>query len=130
MVYNFFTSVLFLLISFNPTTKTTTAPKHIENATALTETESVYNSIKMHSASMPAMECFTIALKGFNRLTLKAGERKLVSFTLSAADLSVPDANGKITPLKGKFTLSVGGSQPDEKNVTSGNIVKKTVTMM
>ncbi|MGY3211206.1 glycoside hydrolase family 3 C-terminal domain-containing protein [Mucilaginibacter sp. HD30] len=70
------------------------------------------------------------ALKGFNRLSLKAGERKLITFTLSAADLSVPDANGKITPLKGKLTLSVGGSQPDEKNLTSGNMVKKTVTMM
>ncbi len=70
------------------------------------------------------------ALKGFNRISLKAGERKLVTFTVSAADLSLPDANGKITPLKGKFTVSVGGSQPDEKNVTTGNIVKKTVTMM
>ena len=70
------------------------------------------------------------ALKGFNRISLKAGERKLVTFTLSAADLSVPNANGKITPLKGKLTLSVGGSQPDEKNFTSGNIVKKTLTMM
>jgi hypothetical protein len=68
MVYNFFTSVLFLLISFNPTTKTPTAPKHIETANALTETETVYNSIKMHSATMPAMECFSVALKGFNRL--------------------------------------------------------------
>jgi beta-glucosidase len=70
------------------------------------------------------------ALKGFNRISLKAGERKLVTFTLSAADLSVPNANGKITPLKGRLTLSVGGSQPDEKNLTSGNIVKRTVTMM
>jgi len=85
MVYNFFTSVLFLLISFNPTTKTITAPKHIENATALTETESVYNSIKMHSASMPAMECFSIALKGFNRLK---EEGKIKKDLLTVIDFS------------------------------------------
>jgi len=69
MVYNFFTSVIFLFFSFNATTtKTTKAPVATAVATALTETESVYNSIKSHSASMPGMECFTKALNGFNRL--------------------------------------------------------------
>jgi len=69
MVYNFFTSVIFLFFSFNATTtKTTKAPVSAAVATVLTETESVYNSIKSHSASMPGMECFTKALNGFNRL--------------------------------------------------------------
>jgi len=69
MVYNFFTSVIFLFFSFKATTtKTTKAPVATAVATALTETESVYNSIKSHSASMPGMECFTKALNGFNRL--------------------------------------------------------------
>jgi len=85
MVYNFFTSVLFLLISFNPTTKTPTAPKHIETATALTETETVYNSIKMHSATMPAMECFSVAVKGFNRLKQ---EGKIKKDLLTVIDFS------------------------------------------
>jgi len=85
MVYNFFTSVLFLLISFNPTTKTPTAPKNIETATALTETETVYNSIKMHSATMPAMECFSVALKGFNRLKQ---EGKIKKDLLTVIDFS------------------------------------------
>lgn len=70
------------------------------------------------------------ALKGFNRVSLKAGERKVLTFTLSAADLSVASASGGLAPLKGKINLSVGGSQPDEQNVTSGNIVKKTITLL
>jgi len=115
------------------------APTVVKRGNKVTVTVAVTNTGKMagdevaqlyltynHNAEKTPIK----ALKGFNRISLKAGERKLVTFTLSAADLSIPDANGKITPLKGKLTLSVGGSQPDEKNLTSGNIVKKTVTMM
>lgn len=67
MVYNFFASVLFLFFSFN-----TSAPKKATATVAagkvLSETETVYNAIKSHSANMPAMDCFTMAFKGYNRL--------------------------------------------------------------
>lgn len=67
MVYNFFASVLFLFLSFN-----TTTPEKAANAApevkALSETEMAYNSIKSHSATMPGIECFTIAFKGYNKL--------------------------------------------------------------
>ncbi|WP_205508612.1 glycoside hydrolase family 3 C-terminal domain-containing protein [Longitalea arenae] len=67
------------------------------------------------------------SLKGFHRITVKPGEMKLVHFTLSPEDLTYVDATGKRLPLHGKIQLAVGGSQPDEPNATSGNIVKKAV---
>lgn len=67
MVYNFFASVLFLFFSFSTTApeKTTTVAV---TANTLTETETVYNAIKAHSATMPGMECFTMAYNGYNKL--------------------------------------------------------------
>lgn len=65
-------------------------------------------------------------LKGFDRIALKAGESKVISFTLTPDNLTYVTEAGKVTPLKGELTLSVGGSQPDELNVKSGNILTKT----
>ncbi|MCR8556508.1 glycoside hydrolase family 3 C-terminal domain-containing protein [Mucilaginibacter sp. BJC16-A38] len=70
------------------------------------------------------------ALKGFTRLFLKAGERRIINFNLSRDDLTVTNVNGGQVALKGKMTVSAGGSQPDEKNNTSGNIVQQTVTIL
>ncbi|RZK27674.1 MAG: murein L,D-transpeptidase catalytic domain family protein [Hymenobacter sp.] len=52
------------------TTETAQNKAAVANATAnaLTETESVYNSIRSHSATMPSVECFAKALNGFNLL--------------------------------------------------------------
>jgi beta-glucosidase len=61
------------------------------------------------------------ALKGFERIFIKAGETKTVKFELSATDLSIVDDDGKQVFPKGKLMLSVGGGQPDEK--TSKKIV-------
>jgi beta-glucosidase len=60
---------------------------------------------------------------------LKRGETRLLTFSLSPADVAVTDINGIQVALKGKLTISAGGSQPDEKNATTGNIVQKTVTI-
>jgi beta-glucosidase len=65
------------------------------------------------------------ALKGFQRFSLKAGESKKVEFLLSPEDLSYVDADGVMKSLTGKIEISIGGSQPDEKNVRSGNILNK-----
>lgn len=70
------------------------------------------------------------ALKGFERIALKAGERRVLTFTLSKEDMSTINANGGMQQLSGKIMLSVGGSQPDELNVTSGNIVKKQISVI
>lgn len=63
------------------------------------------------------------ALKAFKRVLLKAGESKMVSFTLTPENLSVIGDNGIPLALKGKTVISVGGSQPDEQ--TKAN--KRTV---
>ncbi|MES1217200.1 MAG: glycoside hydrolase family 3 C-terminal domain-containing protein [Bacteroidota bacterium] len=53
------------------------------------------------------------ALKGFKRLSLKAGESKIVSFELTPLDLSVIDEDGIPKNIAGNIMISVGGSQPD-----------------
>jgi len=63
------------------------------------------------------------SLKGFKRIFLKAGESKIVSFTLTNADISTMDDKGKPKLLPGKILISVGGSQPDKKSIAD----KKTV---
>ena len=91
MVYNFFTSVFFLFFSLTATT-----PKHTESKgtlaavenTAAAETQNVYNSIKMHSASMPKFECFSKAMNGFKRLKAQGKIKKdlltLIDFSQSS----------------------------------------------
>jgi len=53
-----------------------------------------------------------LALRGFERLSLKAGERRLVSFRLAPRDLSFVTRDGirQLTP--GQYRLSVGSGQP------------------
>jgi beta-glucosidase len=53
-----------------------------------------------------------LALRGFQRVSLKAGERKQVSFTLSPRDLSFVTRDGvrQLTP--GQYKLTVGSGQP------------------
>lgn len=65
------------------------------------------------------------ALKGYQRVSLAPGESKLVYLKLSPDELTYIDDKGTKRPLKGEITLSIGGSQPDEKLKTSGNIITK-----
>jgi len=53
-----------------------------------------------------------LALRGFQRLSLKAGERRQISFHLSPRDLSfvTPDGRRQLTP--GQYRISVGSGQP------------------
>lgn len=87
MVYNFFTSVLFLLCSFNaPAPKTETPVTN--KVTSLTETELLYNTINAHSESMPAYDCFRKAVEGYNLLKGKGKIKKnlltVIDFTQSS----------------------------------------------
>ncbi|MBL7740813.1 MAG: glycoside hydrolase family 3 C-terminal domain-containing protein [Chitinophagaceae bacterium] len=70
------------------------------------------------------------ALKGFKRIFLKAGESKIIQFTLTPQDLSVPDEKGTYRSLKGKLLVSVGGGQPDEKNKMTSNVQNRTVSVL
>ncbi len=53
-----------------------------------------------------------LALRGFQRLHLKAGERREVSWRLNARDLSFVDHDGLRQVMPGSYGLSVGGGQP------------------
>ena len=70
------------------------------------------------------------SLKGFQRISLKVGESKTIKFTLSPKDLSFVDSNGTLKQFEGKVELGIGGSQPDEANKTSGNIIKKSLSII
>jgi beta-glucosidase len=53
-----------------------------------------------------------LALRGFQRLSLKAGERRQVSFRLSPRDLSFVTRDGTRQLVPGQYGVSVGSGQP------------------
>jgi beta-glucosidase len=63
------------------------------------------------------------ALKGFQRVFLKAGESKVVNFNLSTEAFGRLTTGNKVNVLPGTYSISVGGSQPDAQT----NTAKKTV---
>ena len=54
-----------------------------------------------------------IALRGFQRITLKAGAARQVTLDLAPRDLSAVDENGQRKVFAGHYDLTVGGGQPD-----------------
>ncbi len=52
------------------------------------------------------------SLKGVQRIYLKAGEKRRVSFTLLPRDLTLIDNDGKRVLEPGEFSVSIGGKQP------------------
>lgn len=52
------------------------------------------------------------ALRGFQRVSLKAGERRSISFRLSPRDLSFVTRDGVRQLMPGQYRLSVGSGQP------------------
>jgi beta-glucosidase len=70
------------------------------------------------------------ALKGFQRISLKAGESKITRFTLTPDDLSLVNEKGESIQPKGKLMISVGGGQPGVKNKTTSNAIQKTVAVL
>ncbi len=67
------------------------------------------------------------SLAGVERMHLKPGEKRLVSFTLTPRQMSVILDNGKRVVEPGKFQISVGGGQPatapNGQNVTGSFLV-------
>jgi beta-glucosidase len=54
-----------------------------------------------------------LALRGFQRVSLKPGETRKIRFELSPRDLSSVSPEGQIRVLTGSYRAFVGGSQPD-----------------
>jgi beta-glucosidase len=73
------------------------------------------------------------ALKGFERVSLRPGESRRVTFTLAPEDLALTDDAGHRVLEPGEFRVSVGGKQPGFKGnadarttgVVSGGFVVK-----
>ena len=53
------------------------------------------------------------ALRGFKRIHLLPGESRNVLFELRPRDLSVVSAEGRILIAAGKYSVLIGGGQPD-----------------
>ena len=69
------------------------------------------------------------ALKGFQRIFLKSGERRIITFTLTPEQLSLVGENGQLYQPKGKVVISIGGGQPGVKNKTTSNVITGTTTI-
>ncbi len=78
----------------------------------------------------PKIKTSIKALKGFQRVSLNPGESKIITFNLTPDNLSYVDANGKKIRFKENVQLAIGGSQPDEPNPTSGNLLKATINIL
>lgn len=70
------------------------------------------------------------SLKGFQRVHLKAGESKAVTFNLSPKDLSFIDVSGKSIQLVGEIEVSIGGGQPNKYSVNDGSVIQKTIKII
>ncbi len=114
-------------------------PAEIKKGKALDITVAVTNTGKMAGEEVvqlyltnpkTAVKSPLKALKGFERISLKPGERKVLKFTLSPSELMLINEEGVSYAMKGKVMISAGGSQPDELNPTSGNLVKKVISFL
>jgi beta-glucosidase len=81
----------------------------VSNAGTVAGDEVVQLYVTDREASVPVP---VRALKGFQRLTLRPGERRLVRFTLSERDFSLIAADGQRMVEPGFFAIAVGGKQP------------------
>ncbi len=68
-------------------------------------------------------------LKGFDRISLKSGESKSITFILSPEDLSYITSEGKYQQYIGKVKIAIGGHQPEEPNKTNSNVITKIITV-
>lgn len=70
------------------------------------------------------------ALKGFERLFLKAGESRVISFQLSPQELSLIDNTGHLNEFAGKIKITTGGRQPDAKTEANKVTVSKVISVI
>jgi beta-glucosidase len=84
----------------------------VRNAGTLAGDEVVQLYVTDAEASAPVP---VRALKGFERVSLRAGESRRVTFTLAPRDLALIDAAGKRVVEPGVFGITLGGKQPGFK---------------
>jgi beta-glucosidase len=69
------------------------------------------------------------ALKGFKRIHLKAGEEKTIEFVLKPEHFSLINESAKRVVEPGKFQLFIGGRQPSQNSLTTGNVLKTDIEL-
>jgi beta-glucosidase len=84
----------------------------VRNAGAVEGDEVVQLYVTDAAASAPVP---VRALKGFERVRLRPGESRRVTFTLAPRDLALVDASGKSVLEPGEFRITIGGKQPGFK---------------
>ena len=77
------------------------------------EVVQLYIRDRVASISRPVRE-----LKGFQKVSLEPGERKIVSFTLTASELGFYNGDGEFLVESGVFDIFVGGSSTAELAVS------------
>jgi beta-glucosidase len=109
---NFTYSPIKLSRSSIKATETFTATVTVTNSGAVTGKEVVQLYIRdlVGSITRPVKE-----LKGFQKIELKAGESKNISFTISANDLKFYNSDLKFVAEPGDFKVFIGGNSRDVK---------------
>lgn len=86
------------------------------------EVVQLYVSGKMQNTTAPLR-----SLRGFQRIFLKAGESRIVSFKLGPEDFAVLDDQGNPMLFSGGVEIAVGGGQPGMKRAATSNVVAGTI---
>lgn len=102
-------------------TESTTVTCTIKNTGTRNGDEVVQLYIRdlLSSVARPVME-----LKGFQRIHLKAGESKTISFSITPEMLSMLDVNMKEVVEPGEFRIMVGGSSREIKCKTTLTVIQ------
>jgi beta-glucosidase len=99
---------------------------NVTNSSNRAGDEVVQLYIKDVQASVPVS---IRSLAGVKRISLKAGEKQTVTFTISSDQMTVIDNNGKRIIEPGEFLVSVGGKQPGftgSADVSTSGVVTAT----
>lgn len=121
--YTTFAYSNFVVPSSVTTGKPVTVSVDVQN-TGKTDGDEVVELYIKHGSDMKAP---IRALEGFERIHLKAGEKKTVKFTLAARQLSIVDDKGTRVQVPEKLQLFIGGQQPTAAALSSKKVIGKTL---
>jgi beta-glucosidase len=103
------------------TSEKTKISVEVENTGARDGDEVVELYAKILDANVPVS---IHALQGFKRIFLRSGEKKKVEFDLKPEQFSIINNKNQCVVEPGRLQLYVGGCQPSQKALTSGNVLK------
>lgn len=69
------------------------------------------------------------AMEGFKRISLKTGERKTINFNLDPRKLAIINSQNQRVETAGTINIFIGGSQPLQKNISNGMVIKSVVEL-